>query len=104
VTPTGTFTASYWEKDHVSKAYGSLADTPWSKTRLGGNAFDPCQLHMKELESRGIYIHGTMGPGWSNMTSISGLMVSETSHGCVRMGNADISSLHNMMPDRRVIR
>ena len=99
VTPTGKFTASYWEKDHVSKAYGSLADTPWSKTRFGGNAFGPYQLHIKQLESRGIYIHGTMGPGWSNMTSISGLMVSETSHGCVRMGNADIINLHKMMPE-----
>lgn len=62
VTPTGTFTATVWEKDHVSTKYGNSANTPWSKTVMGGNAFGPYQLHMKELDSRGIYIHGTMGP------------------------------------------
>jgi hypothetical protein len=56
VTPTGTFTATVWEKDHVSTKYGNAANTPWSKTALGGNAFGPYQLHMKELDSRGIYI------------------------------------------------
>src|SRR5437763_4729434 len=39
VTPTGTFHASGWEKDHVSKKYGSYADAPWSKSPLGINAF-----------------------------------------------------------------
>ena len=68
VTPTGTFTAKSWEKDHVSTLYGSAANTPWSKTVLGGNAFGPFQLHIKELDSRGIMIHGTMGPGWSPTT------------------------------------
>ena len=61
LTPTGTFTASVWEKDHVSKLYGSAADTPWSKTVLGGNASGPYQLHIKELDSRGIFIHGRWG-------------------------------------------
>jgi hypothetical protein len=98
VTPTGKFTASVWEKDHVSTKYGSLANKPWSKTLFGGNAFGPYQLHIKELEGQGIYIHGTMGPGWSPTTKISGLAVSETSHGCVRMCNRDDIALHNMMP------
>jgi lipoprotein-anchoring transpeptidase ErfK/SrfK len=96
-TPMGTFHASYWEKDHVSTKYGSLADTPYSKTLLGGNAFGPFQLHIRELESRGIYIHGTMGPSWNPSTALNAL-VSPTSHGCVRMANTDNISLHNMMP------
>lgn len=97
-TPTGTFTASYWEKDHVSKKYGSWADTPYSKTKLGGNAFGPYQLHIKELDKRGIYIHGTMGPSW-NRSTIFNSLVSPTSHGCVRMCNADNIVLHKLMPD-----
>jgi len=98
VTPTGTFTASVWEKDHVSTKYGSAADTPWSKTRFGGNAFGPYQLHIKEFEKRGIYIHGTMGPRWSP-TTWGNRLLSATSHGCVRMCNADIFKLHDMMPE-----
>jgi RHS repeat-associated protein len=97
VTPTGTFTASYWEKDHVSTKYGSWADTPYSKTKFGGNAFGPFQLHIKELDKEGIYIHGTMGPSWNPTTKINNL-ISPASHGCVRMCNADDIALHNMMP------
>lgn len=52
VTPTGTFTAKSWEKDHVSTLYGSAANKPWSKTTLGGNAFGPFQLHIQELDGR----------------------------------------------------
>ena len=96
-TPTGTFHASYWEKDHVSKKYGSLADTPYSKTIMGGNAFGPFQLHIQELESRGIYIHGTMGPRWNPSTTLNAL-VSPTSHGCVRMANTDNITLRDMIP------
>lgn len=70
-TPMGAFHASYWEQDHVSTKYGSLADTPYSKTKLGGNAFGPNQLHIRELEARGIYIHGTMGPRWNPSTELS---------------------------------
>jgi len=51
VTPVGTFTASRWENDHVSKLYGHWANTPYSKTIFGMNAFGPHQLHIKELES-----------------------------------------------------
>jgi lipoprotein-anchoring transpeptidase ErfK/SrfK len=94
-TPMGSFHASYWETDHVSKKYGSLADTPYSKTLLGGNAFGPYQLHIQELESRGIYIHGTMGPRWNPSTTLNAL-VSPTSHGCVRMANTDNITLHDM--------
>ncbi len=97
LTPTGTFHAARWEKDHTSKLYGSLADTPYSKTWLGGNAFGPFQLHIRELESRGIYIHGTMGPSWNPSTMLNGL-VSSTSHGCVRMNNVDNIKLHDLMP------
>ena len=98
VTPTGTFTATIWEKDHVSKKYGGAADTPYSKTMLGGNAFGPYQLHMKELESQGVYIHGTMGPSWSPVTWGNSIFLSPTSHGCVRMCNADDIKLHQIMP------
>ncbi len=101
LTPTGTFTASVWEKDHVSKLYGSAADTPWSKTVLGGNAFGPYQLHIKELDSRGIFIHGTMGPGWSPTTWGNSIFLSPTSHGCVRMCNSENINLHKIMPDPR---
>jgi lipoprotein-anchoring transpeptidase ErfK/SrfK len=97
LTPTGKFHASRWEKDHVSTKYGSYADTPYSKTLLGGNAFGPYQLHIKELENRGIYIHGTMGPSWNPSTGLNALL-SPTSHGCVRMANTDILKLHEMMP------
>jgi hypothetical protein len=99
VTPTGTFTASVWEKDHVSTKYGSAANTPFSKTKLGGNAFGPFQLHIKELDSQGIYIHGTMGPSWSPVTWGNSIFLSPTSHGCVRMCNSDDVSLHTMMPN-----
>ena len=97
VTPTGTFTASVWEKDHVSTKYGTWADTPYSKTILGLNAFGPYQLHIKELDSRGIYIHGTMGPSWNPFTGLNSL-ISPTSHGCVRMCNRDDEALHTLMP------
>jgi hypothetical protein len=96
-TPMGAFHASYWETDHVSTKYGNLANTPYSKTLLGGNAFGPYQLHIFELESRGIYIHGTMGPRWNPSTTLNAL-VSPTSHGCVRMANTDNITLHDMMP------
>jgi lipoprotein-anchoring transpeptidase ErfK/SrfK len=99
VTPTGTFTAKSWEKDHVSTLYGSAADTAWSKTKLGGNAFGPFQLHIKELDSRGIFIHGTMGPGWSPTTWGNSIFLSPTSHGCIRMCNRDDIDLHSMMPN-----
>ena len=96
-TPMGSFHASYWETDHVSTKYGSLADTPYSKTLLGGNAFGPYQLHILELEKRGIYIHGTMGPRWNPSTALNAL-VSPTSHGCIRMANTDNITLHAMTP------
>jgi RHS repeat-associated protein len=99
ITPVGNFTAAGWETDHTSKQYGSLADVPWSKTFFGGNAFGPYQLHIKELDSRGIYIHGTMGPRWSPTVSISGAFVSDSSHGCVRMCNRDNVELHDIMPN-----
>jgi lipoprotein-anchoring transpeptidase ErfK/SrfK len=98
VTPTGTFTATTWEKDHVSTKYGTWADTPYSKTTFGMNAFGPYQLHIKELDSRGIYIHGTMGPSWNPFTGLNSL-VSPTSHGCIRMCNRDDEALHNLMPN-----
>jgi len=94
VTPTGTFHADRWEKDHTSKLYGSYANTPWSRSLLGINAFGPYQLHVRELDSRGIYIHGTMGPSWNPVTSLN-RVVSPTSHGCVRMSNSDIIRLHD---------
>jgi len=97
-TPTGTYHASRWEKDHVSKKYGSYADTPWSKSPLGLNAFGPYQLHIKELEKQGIYIHGTMGPGWTPVPSLNTLL-SPTSHGCVRMANRDNLRLHELLPN-----
>jgi lipoprotein-anchoring transpeptidase ErfK/SrfK len=96
-TPMGNFSATYWEKYHVSSKYGSLADTPYSKTLLGENAFGPYQLHMMELEGRGIYIHGTMGPRWNPSTTLNAL-VSPTSHGCIRRANTDNIALHEMMP------
>jgi RHS repeat-associated protein len=99
VTPTGTFTATVWEKDHVSTKYGNAANTPWSKTLMGGNAFGPYQLHIKELDSRGIFIHGTMGPSWSPVTWGNSIFLSSASHGCVRMCNSDNIKLHNMMPN-----
>ena len=99
VTPTGTFTATVWEKDHVSKLYGNAANTPWSKTTLGGNAFGPYQLHIKELDGKGIMIHGTMGPSWSPTTWGSRVFLSPTSHGCIRMCNRDDIDLHKMMPN-----
>lgn len=97
VTPVGTFTASRWGNDHVSKLYGHWANTPYSKTIFGMNAFGPHQLHIKELESRGIYIHGTMGPNNSPFT-FGNSILSSTSHGCVRMCNLDNNALYNMMP------
>jgi RHS repeat-associated protein len=98
VTPTGTFTAAYWEKDHVSTRYGFWADTPWSKSALGLNAFGPYQLHIKELEKGGIYIHGTLGPRWNPFEG-SNVPLGSTSHGCVRMCNRDVFQLHSLMPD-----
>jgi lipoprotein-anchoring transpeptidase ErfK/SrfK len=99
VTPTGDFHASFWETDHISKQYGWKADTAWSKSIMGLNAFGPYQLHIGELEKRGIYIHGTMGPGWSHTTAVSGIAVSQSSHGCVRMSNADVIALHSLIPE-----
>lgn len=97
-TPTGKFTASYWEKDHVSQRYGRAADTPWSKSPLGLNAFGPYQLHIKELEKRGIWIHGTMGPGRFGSSEFNRLL-SPYSQGCVRCSNPTIMKLYDLMPD-----
>jgi RHS repeat-associated protein len=97
-TPTGTFTASYWEKDHVSNKYGWQADKPWSKSPRGLNAFGPFQLHLKELEKRGIWIHGTMGPDWIGNARMN-CIVSLASHGCVRCSNPMIIKLREMMPE-----
>jgi RHS repeat-associated protein len=99
VTPTGDFHAGNWQKDATTRAYGWQADTPWSQSPLGLNAFGPYQLHIRELEDRGIWIHGPMGPGWSPTTFVSGIAVSQTSHGCVRMCNRDDIKLFNMMPN-----
>ena len=98
VTPTGTFHALTWETDHVSKKYGSYADTPWSKSPLGINAFGPYQLHIRELEKQGIHIHGTMGPSWTPVPSLNTLL-SPTSHGCIRMANRDNIRLHELLPN-----
>jgi lipoprotein-anchoring transpeptidase ErfK/SrfK len=98
VTPTGTFHASRWEQNHVSSNYGSYANTPWNKSLFGLNAFGPYQLHIRELEKRGIYIHGTMGPSWNRFTALNALL-SPTSHGCVRMSNADNIHLHELLPN-----
>ncbi len=73
ITPTGEFHAGTWQKDASTSAYGWTASTPWSKSPLGLNAFGPFQLHIQELENRGIWLHGTMGPSWSPTTKISGL-------------------------------
>jgi lipoprotein-anchoring transpeptidase ErfK/SrfK len=97
-TPTGTYHASRWESNHVSKQYGSYANTPWDQSPLGLNAFGPFQLHLKELETRGIYLHGTMGPSWNPFTALNSLL-SPTSHGCVRMSNRTDIGLHNLMPN-----
>ncbi len=99
LTPTGNFHAANWEKDHTTKIYGWQADKKWSESPLGLNAFGPFQLHIKELENRGIWIHGTMGPSWSWTTKLSGVAVSETSHGCVRLCNRDDIQLFRMMPN-----
>ena len=97
-TPTGTYHALRWESNHVSKKYGTYANTPWDKSPLGLNAFGPYQLHLKELENRGIYLHGTMGPSWNPFTALNSLL-SPTSHGCVRMSNRVDISLHDLMPN-----
>jgi|SRR5882724_3218460 len=95
-TPTGTFHASHWEHDHVSTQHLPHESVPYSKSITGDNAFGPYQLHILELESRGIYIHGTIGPSWNPFTVLNSL-VSPTSHGCVRMSNLHNVELHNMM-------
>ena len=97
-TPQGTFHASRWETDHVSSKGLPHENVPYSKTRFGDNAFGPYQLHIFELELRGIYIHGTIGPRNNPVTFLNRL-VSPKSHGCVRMSNHDITALHSMVPD-----
>ncbi len=98
VTPTGTFTAKSWEKDHVSTKYGSWASTKWSDSSWGKNVFGPFQLHIQELDKQGIYIHGTLGPSWSP-TTWGNTVVGSTSHGCIRLCNQDDIALHNLMPN-----
>ena len=98
VTPTGTFHASYWQKDQTSQKYGNEANTPWSKSPLGINAFGPFSLHIKELDGQGIEIHGTMGPSWNPTTWGNSIFMSGASHGCVRMCTADDITLHSIMP------
>jgi RHS repeat-associated protein len=100
VTPTGTFTAQSWEKDHVSTKYGSWANTKWSDSTFGKNVFGPFQLHISELDKQGIMIHGTLGPSWSP-TTWGNTVVGGTSHGCVRLCNQDDIALHNLMPNPR---
>lgn len=100
VTPTGTFTATTWEKDHVSTKYGSWANTKWSDSWVGKNVFGPFQLHIGELDKQGIMIHGTLGPSWSP-TTWGNTVVGGTSHGCIRLCNQDDIASHNLMPNPR---
>ncbi len=99
-TPLGKYYASRWEKDHVSTKHLDHETVPYSKSWIGDNAFGPYQLHILELETRGIYIHGTIGPAGNPVTFFNRL-VSPTSHGCVRMSNRDITKLFSMMPNPR---
>jgi RHS repeat-associated protein len=100
VTPTGTFTAQSWEKDHVSTKYGSWANTKWSDSAFGKNVFGPFQLHISELDNQGIMLHGTLGPSWSP-TTWGNTVVGSTSHGCIRLCNQQDIALHNLMPNPR---
>jgi RHS repeat-associated protein len=99
VTPTGTFHASYWQPNQTSTKYGNEANTKWSDSPLGINAFGPFSLHIKELDSQGIEIHGTMGPSWNHTTWGNSIFMSAASHGCVRMCTADDITLHSIMPN-----
>lgn len=41
----------------------------------------------------------TMGPKWSPTTWGNSIFLSPASHGCVRMCNSDIFTLHDIMPN-----
>ena len=61
-----------------------------------------CNMTIQDVPvPRGIFIHGTMGPGWSPTTWGNSIFLSPTSHGCVRMCNSDNIDLHKIMPDPR---
>jgi hypothetical protein len=89
-TPKGRFRLGPWERDYTTPKWGSMSCTPWSK-RPGFNVFGPyiARIH------KGYFLHGTLFPGVLSMPWINIAAVFGGSHGCVRMNNVDLMSLHD---------
>ncbi len=89
-TPKGTFHLGPWERDYTTPRWGAPSCTPWSE-RPGFNVFGP---YISRFHN-GYFLHGTLFPwvlsmGWIDIAAAFG-----GSHGCVRMNNVDLVSLHD---------
>ena len=60
----------------------------------GGNVFGPYFVAVTGKGSDGIGIHGTVGPKTDSLWSI----ISPCSHGCIRLSNVNIITLHDLLP------
>jgi lipoprotein-anchoring transpeptidase ErfK/SrfK len=94
-TPTGKFKLGDWQKDKTSKRWGDDSSTPWSKSWWGGNVFGP--YFVPVLGTNGVGIHGHRGPRLPGSFTAASL-VSPCSHGCVRLSNYDIETMHDLLP------
>jgi RHS repeat-associated protein len=102
-TPEGSFQAGNWVSDKTNPKY---RPKPWSRDM--SNPYGPWFLPINNQSGKytGYGIHGTAGPGWSPFVKppFSELWSAEDdflycSHGCVRLANPDIDTLHDFLPN-----
>ena len=101
-TPTFTgknFHLGYWEKDKISNRWGVLSQTAWSKSRFGANVFGAYFVPILDSNNKSVNgegIHGKFG----NTTYLEWFyeVIKPHSHGCIRLSNPDISTLHDLLP------
>jgi Domain of unknown function (DUF4157)/L,D-transpeptidase catalytic domain len=91
-TPLGRFHLGPWERDYTTPKWGWWSCTPWSE-RPGFNVFGPYITRFQN----GYFLHGTAMPSVISMPwiNIAGALPAGGSHGCIRMNNVDLVSLHN---------
>lgn len=89
-TPIGTYRLGPWERDYTTPKWGSRSCTPWSE-RPGWNVFGPwiSRFH------GGYFLHGTLFPSVASMPWINVAGLFGGSHGCIRMNNVDLETLHD---------
>lgn len=94
-TPTGKYKLGDWQTDKTSNRWGDSSSTPWSKNWWGGNVFGPYFVPVQG--TGGVGIHGHRGPKLPGSFDVASI-ISPCSHGCIRLSNYAITTLHELMP------